>query len=259
MQPQKSQVKATLLQNTRIKGDYFCAELLMEAIPQNALPGQFIHVQIPDLNHRVLRRPFSIFNVEEKRLSLLYKVVGEGTKQLSYTSPGKELDIVGPLGRPFSPLPEKSIIVAGGYGCAATYLLAKNAPVKPMVLIGGRTKEDILLKEEYEALGCEVRISTDDGSTGFHGRVTQLLQQVIAGQTWLAACGPIPMLKALAELMPTLNLKGELSLDKAMCCGVGACFACVAKVKDATSPDGWRYARVCAEGPVFKAEELIFA
>ena len=259
MQPQKSQVKATLLQNTRIKGDYFCAELEMEAIPQNALPGQFIHVQIPDLNHRVLRRPFSIFNVEGKRLSLLYKVIGEGTKQLSCTSPGKELDIVGPLGRPFSPLPEKSIIVAGGYGCAATYLLAKNASVKPMVLIGGRTQEDILLKEEYEALGCEVRISTDDGSMGFHGRVTQLLQQAIAGQTWLAACGPIPMLKALAELMPSLNLKGELSLDKAMCCGVGACFACVTKVKDSTSPDGWRYARVCAEGPVFKADELIFA
>jgi dihydroorotate dehydrogenase electron transfer subunit len=259
MQPPKSQVKATLLKNARIKADYFCAELEMASIPQNALPGQFVHVQIPDLSHRVLRRPFSIFNVEQNKLSLLYKVVGEGTRQLSTIAPGKELDIVGPLGRPFSPLPGKSIIVAGGYGCAATYLLAKNAPIKPLVLIGGRTSEDILLKEEYEALGCEVRISTDDGSMGLKGRVTQLLQQAIDGQSWLAACGPIPMLKALAELMPSLNLKGELSLDKAMCCGVGACFACVTKVKDATSPDGWRYARVCAEGPVFNAEELIFA
>ena len=258
MQLQKAQVKATILQNARIKGDYFCAKLEMASIPQLAQPGQFVHVQIPDLSHRILRRPFSIFNVEGNTLSLLYKVVGEGTRQLSTIAPQKAVDIVGPLGRPFSPLPEKSVIVAGGYGCAATYLLAKNASVKPLVLIGGRTKEDILLKEEYEALGCQVRVSTDDGSLGLKGRVTQLLQQAINGQTWLAACGPIPMLKALAELMPSLNLKGELSLDKAMCCGVGACFACVTKVKDAASPDGWRYARVCAEGPVFNAEELVF-
>lgn len=255
---QKAQVKATLIQNRRIQGDYFCAELKMPTIPLLTQPGQFVHLQIPDLDHRILRRPFSIFDVDNDKLRILYKVVGEGTRQLATLTPGRELDILGPLGRPFSPLPHNSLIVAGGYGCAATYLLAKTAQVKPLVLIGGRSQEDILLKHEYESLGCEVRISTDDGSMGLKGRVTELLKKELCGQTWLASCGPIPMLKALAELMPPLHLAGELSLDKAMCCGVGACFACVTQIKDPTSPDGWRYARICAEGPVFNAELLIF-
>ena len=245
--------------DTQQLGDrYVLLKLTSDTPLPEMIPGQFAELKIEGSPHTYLRRPISIADWDENGVTIFDKVVGEGTRQLSSIAPGKELDIVGPLGRPFSPLPGKSIIVAGGYGCAATYLLAKNAPIKPLVLIGGRTSEDILLKEEYEALGCKVRISTDDGSMGLKGRVTQLLQQAVNGQSWLAACGPIPMLKALAELMSSLNLKGELSLDKAMCCGVGACFACVTKVKDATSPDGWRYARVCAEGPVFNAEELIF-
>ena len=161
---------------------------------------------------------------------------------------------MGPLGQPFSPLPQGSAIVAGGYGCAATYLLAKRAESKPIVLIGGRTAGDVLLKEEYEALGCDVRISTDDGSLGTKGRVTSIIPDDIR---WIASCGPIPMLKALAEIMFQNGIDGELSMDHAMCCGVGACFACVTKVK-ADTPDGWRYARICSEGPVFRANSLIF-
>ena len=257
-QQSKTQVKALLLKNSRIQADYYCAEFEVPAISSLAQPGQFIHVQIPDLAHRVLRRPFSIYDVEGEKLRILYKVVGEGTRQLSSLSPGRELDVMGPLGRPFAPLPPNSLVVAGGYGCAATYLLARRAEVKPLVLIGGRSQADILLKQEYEELGCKVLVSTDDGSMGMKGRVTELLVANYAGQGWLASCGPIPMLKALADVMQKLDIKGELSLDQAMCCGVGACFACVTKVKDASLPDGWRYARICAEGPVFQAEQLIF-
>ena len=248
------QAKALLLENERIQGDYYHASFAAPSIAKAAQPGQFIHVRIPELEHRVLRRPFSIYNVNDGDVEIIYKVVGEGTKRLSLLSPGKGIDIMGPLGKPFTALPKGSAIVAGGYGCAATYLLAKRAEVKPTVLIGGRTVGDILLKQEYESLGCDVRISTDDGSMGTKGRVTSILPD---GIIWLASCGPIPMLKALAEIMSERGIDGELSMDHAMCCGVGACFACVTKVK-ANTPDGWRYARICSEGPVFRADSLVF-
>ena len=248
------QTKSLLLANSRIQGDYYHASFAAPSIAKTAQPGQFIHVRIPELEHRVLRRPFSIYDVNDENVEIIYKVVGEGTQRLSQLFPGKELDLMGPLGTPFTPLPADSAIVAGGYGCAATYLLAKRAEAKPTVLIGGRTAGDILLKQEYERLGCDVRISTDDGSMGTKGRVTSIIPE---GIRWLASCGPIPMLKALAAIMSERGIDGELSMDHAMCCGVGACFACVTKVK-ADNPDGWRYARICSEGPVFRAASLVF-
>lgn len=250
----KTQIKAILLANTRIQGDYFHAVFQAPAIAALAQPGQFIHVQIPHLQHRVLRRPFSIYNIDGENVEIIYKVVGEGTQQLSSIEPGEEFDLMGPLGTPFSPLPKGAAIVAGGYGCAATYLLARRSEFKPVVLIGGRSAGDVLLKNEYEALGCDVRISTDDGSMGTQGRVTSIIPE---GISWIASCGPIPMLKALASIMAERGIAGELSMDHAMCCGVGACFACVTKVK-ADNADGWRYARICSEGPVFKAADIVF-
>jgi dihydroorotate dehydrogenase electron transfer subunit len=248
------QTKSLLLANSRIQGDYFHASFSAPSIANAAQPGQFIHVRIPELEHRVLRRPFSIYDVDDNSVHIIYTVVGEGTQRLSHLSSGTEIDIMGPLGNPFTPLPADSAIVAGGYGCAATYLLARRAEAKPIVLIGGRTAGDILLKKEYEALGCDVRISTDDGSMGTEGRVTSIIPDNIK---WLASCGPIPMLKALAAIMSERKIDGELSMDHAICCGVGACFACVTKVK-ADTPDGWRYARICSEGPVFRADSLVF-
>ena len=261
----KIQAQGTVLCNTRLQGDYFRLELSLPEIASLAQAGQFVHIRIPDLEGHILRRPFSIFDTDPTagRLAILYKVVGVGTARLSRVPQGVTLDVLGPVGRPFSPLPEsrsrKSVIVAGGYGCAATFLLAKNAQQPPTVLIGGRTAGDILLADEYAGLGCEVHLSTDDGSMGFHGRVTSLLEKIHASAPffWLAACGPVPMLKTLAGLMPRLGIAGELSLDQAMCCGVGACFACVTKVK-ADNEQGWTYSRICAEGPVYPAESLVF-
>ena len=255
---EKLQKKAILASNQRIQGDYFKADFIVGQIPGLAQPGQFIHLLLPDFEQHVLRRPFSIFdtNPAEKRLGIIYKVVGEGTLHLSKIQPGSEIDLLGPLGNPFSPLPPKAVIVAGGYGCAATFLAAKNAVEKPTVLIGGRARGDILLEDEYRQLGCKVLISTDDGSAGKKGLVTELLKEV-PDTSWLVSCGPIPLLKALAGIMRQNGIPGELSMDRAMCCGVGACFACVTKVK-ADNEDGWRYARVCKEGPVFPAQELVF-
>lgn len=254
----KLQKNATLILNDNLQGDYFKAVFQVEDIPQLAKPGQFIHLLLPDFQHHVLRRPFSIYDTspEQNLVSIIYKVVGNGTTRLAQLTPGTKINLLGPLGNPFSPLPENAVIVAGGYGCAATFLSAKSAAKKPTVLIGGRSKVDILLKDEYEALGCKVLVSTDDGSEGTRGLVTSLLPN-LPKIDWLISCGPIPLLKALAEIMDKQHIDGELSMDKAMCCGVGACFACVTKVK-ADNQDGWRYARVCKEGPVFKANQLLF-
>ena len=257
----RQQIKARISANKRIQGDYFQIDLDAPEIAATARPGQFVHVRISGMEHRILRRPFSIFDTDAAagRLSLVYKVVGEGSRRLSELPSGETLDVLGPLGNGFSPMPENGIIVAGGFGCAATYLLAKQAIAKPWVLLGGRSAIDILLEKEYRDLGCRVEISTDDGSLGMQGRVTALLESVIREDTqyWVASCGPIPMLRTLAGVMAKHGINGELSMDNAMCCGVGACFACVTKVKDA-SEQGWRYARVCNEGPIFAADRLVW-
>lgn len=256
----QKRVTVSVISNNRLQGDYFLLSLNAPEIAAAAKPGQFVHIQIPMMQHRLLRRPFSIFDITTPggELRIIYKVVGEGTRMLSSLPSNTTLDIMGPLGKGFSTLPDNALIVAGGYGSAATFMLAKYAPVKPVVLLGARTEADILLVQDFSALGCRVLVSTDDGSRGFHGRVTQLLENTAPNAAWLAACGPIPMLKALAAIMQQHGIHGELSLDNAMCCGVGACFACVTKIKAPSEPDGWKYARVCSDGPVFNADDVIF-
>ena len=259
--PDKIQLSAPILRNQRIQKDYYQLDLDAAPIAKLAKPGQFVHVQFPELQHRILRRPFSIFNVdlESGRLSIIYKIVGEGTEHLSKLAPGDVLNLLGPLGNGYTLFPknQKGIIVAGGYGSAATYLLAKSAPVPPIILIGGRSADDILLQEDFKRLGCELKIATNDGSAGHQGMVTELLTEAIAkaSNPPIAACGPNPMLKAVSKIVEKNGIDAEISLDHVMCCGVGACFACVVKRK-ADTPEGWAYSRACVDGPVYKASEI---
>ena len=262
----KHQVESQIIANRRIHGDYFQVDFNAPEIARAAQPGQFVHVRIPLLEHRVLLRPFIIYNVEPAAgtVSVIYKVVGEGTECLSQTPADTVASLLGPLGCGFT-VPATAdvqpVIVAGGYGCAATYLLARRSPRKPVCLFGARTEADLLLVKEFEALGCEVRIATNDGSRGHRGFVTALLEPFLkAAQprpVAVAACGPNPMLKAVAKDLLLHGLDGEISLDHAMCCGVGACFACVIKRKS-DNPDGWEYARTCIDGPVFPASQTVW-
>lgn len=259
------QTTAEIISNAHLKDDYYKLELKIADVCAMTSPGQFIHVQITDLRDRILRRPFSICNVtEDGVLTVIYKIIGAGTEVLSRQKTKTYLDVLGPLGKPFS-LPaedEVPVIVAGGYGAAATYLLAKRSGKKGVVLLGARTDSDLLLCEEYKALGYDLRISTNDGSEGHKGFVTELLDGVLndysGSKLHFYSCGPHPMLMALGKLLQSKKLDGELSLDHLMCCGVGACFACVVKIKD-DNEDGWRYARTCKEGPVFMASEIYYA
>jgi dihydroorotate dehydrogenase electron transfer subunit len=222
-------------------------------------PGQFAHIRVTALKDALLRRPFSIFQVEQDTFSILYKTVGKGTDALSRMRAGEELSVIAPLGHGFTvPKPggEIPLLVAGGYGMAAMYLLAQRSPQNGIVFVGGRRRLDILCEEEFRALGWNVRVTTEDGSLGEQGLVTQPLINALrfgsAGHK-IFACGPSPMLRAVAQIAAEFNIPAELSMDEHMCCGVGVCLTCVIPVR---ADKGWEYQRTCLEGPVFDARQI---
>lgn len=260
----KTQETATILRNQVMGGAYYRMDLRAPQIATGVQPGQFVHLRVPGFAHRVLRRPFSVCDVDLEAgvLTLVYKLVGEGTTHMSGLDPGVLASLMGPLGVGYT-LPERGrtpVIVAGGYGCAATYLLVKRSPVPCICLLGGRTRDDLLLLSEFSELGADVRLATDDGSAGHCGFVTELLEEalgVLGPDAAVYACGPNAMLRRTSEIVSERGLDAEISLDHAMCCGVGACFACVVKIKgDAVG--AWDYVRTCTEGPVFKASRTVW-
>lgn len=250
-----------IVANDRDTDQYFRLVARAPDIAPLVQPGQFVHLRVLPLKDALLRRPFSVFQVSGDTFSILYKRVGKGTDALSRMRPGEELSAIGPLGHGFTvPAPggETPLLVAGGYGMAAMYLLAERSPQKGIVFVGGRRRVDILCEAKFRALGWEVRVTTEDGSHGEKGIVTQPLaaelRRAAAGRK-LFACGPTPMLKAVGRLAEEFQLPAELSLDEHMCCGVGVCLTCVIPVQTA---DGWEYQRACTEGPVFDARRVVW-
>jgi dihydroorotate dehydrogenase electron transfer subunit len=250
-----------ILSNRRDTDLYHLLVVRAPALAPLVQPGQFAHVRIPPMKEALLRRPFSIFRTEAEAVSFLYKSVGRGSEALSRMRPGEELSLIGPLGRGFTVPPtggERPLLVAGGYGMAALYLLAQRSPQKGIVFVGGRRAVDILCAEDFRALGWEVRVATEDGSLGEKGLVTQpVLAELKRGAAgWkLFACGPTPMLKAVGRLAEEFQLSAELSMDEHMCCGVGVCLTCVIPVR---TDGGWEYQRTCTEGPVFDSRRILW-
>ena len=248
-----------IVSNERDTDLYFRLVARAPQIAPLVQPGQFAHVRILPLKEALLRRPFSIFRVSGDTLSIFYKTIGRGTEVLSRMRPGEELSLIGPLGHGFTvppPAGETPLLVAGGYGMAALYLLAQRSPQKGIAFVGGRRRVDILCEEEFHALGWEVRVTTEDGSHGEKGLVTQALlaelKRPVVGRK-LFACGPAPMLKAVGQLAAEFNLPAELSLDEHMGCGIGVCLTCVVPIKTGES---WEYQRTCTEGPVFDSRQI---
>src|SRR5688572_19189154 len=250
-----------IVSNDRNTDLYFRLVVRAPQIAPMVQPGQFAHVRIPPLREALLRRPFSIFQVEADTFSILYKAVGKGTQVLSRMRPGEVLSAIGPLGNGFT-VPRRNgetpLLVAGGYGMAAMYLLAQRSPQKGTVFVGGRRRVDILCEAEFRALGWEVRTTTEDGSHGEKGLVTQPLIAELKrskASRKIFACGPTPMLKAVGKIAEEFKVSAELSMDEHMCCGVGVCLTCVIPVKVA---EGWEYQRTCTEGPVFDSREVMW-
>ncbi len=255
------QEKTTVLEHDNFQGDYRILRLGAPAVGPLVKPGQFLELQVPHLGDRILRRPFSIYQADAEGVAILYKTVGRGTEAMISIQTGDSVDIIGPLGNGF---PENGtgktpVLVAGGYGNAALYIKAKQSPVKGIAFFGGRTAEDILLVNEFAALGWDVRPATNDGSLGTEGLVTAAFDPWMAEQDVqnleLFVCGPNPMLKAMGDRAMEHNFTAWLSMDKNMACGVGACLTCVIKRK---TEEGWEWARCCKDGPIFESREILW-
>ena len=249
------QTKAKIISHKRLKDRYWHLEFESYVIARRASPGQFVNVRVRAGSDPLLRRPVSIHRISGRRVKLFYEVLGRGTQILSSRKPGELLDIIGPLGNGFAyrlPGKRQEIIVAGGMGVAPLVFLAERIKSsKPLILIGAKTKRQILCSGEFKALGCTVAVATDDGSSGFKGKVTDLLKIVLAQgkPVELFSCGPRQMLKTVAEIAHENKIPAQLSLEEHMACGMGACLGCVVATQSG-------FKRVCKDGPVFSGKEL---
>lgn len=249
-------LQAKIIKNIEVMPNYYKMILEAPGISRQAKPGQFINVLVSDKHAPLLRRPFSIHNIKDSKIEILYEIVGKGTEILSRKKAGEKINIIGPLGNgfDFSGLKRQAIVVAGGMGIAPLIFLAKKLKSnKTIVFIGAKNKRQILCEDELKNIGCEVKIATDDGSLGFKGLITKLLKRdlpkIKKRPLTIFACGPKPMLKEIVSISKHYHIPAQLSLEEHMACGIGACFGCVVLTKDG-------YKRVCKEGPVFNGSDI---
>lgn len=236
-------------------------------------PGQFVMLKcVEEVDEPpLLRRPFTIFNIYKHTrsgrpagLELLIKDVGAGTRKLVRMKPGQTIHCLGPQGRGFQVSSEMknrmemACLVAGGVGIAPLYLLAQKLMqqnIKPLLFYGGRSHTDLVLREYFENLGMETHYTTEDGSYGERGLVTQPLALFLNKHAHrnirVYACGPWQMMKAVHELSVKKNLHCDVSLEARMGCSLGACLGCVVRSKDHRGRE--QYLRVCQEGPVLNS------
>ncbi|MGI6036006.1 MAG: dihydroorotate dehydrogenase electron transfer subunit [Limnochordia bacterium] len=249
----------TVRENIMLSDGIYRLTLFAPQAAADAEPGQFVHVQAaspPRMSwDPFLRRPLSIHecSLQEGTITLLYEVVGRGTDLLSRLQPGDKVDLLGPLGRGFTLVPQRRpVLVGGGMGLAPLLFLARRLREygqRPLVLIGFRRGSDVVAIKDFADLDCKVELATEDGSVGAKGLVTSLVEKHLGKEDAVYACGPRPMLSAVADLCQRAGAPLQVSLEEKMGCGIGACLACACP-----TPDG--YVRVCTEGPVFWAEEV---
>ncbi len=267
---------AEVVFNQKVGPEHFLMRVFAPELTKQAKPGQFVHVRCSSLLDPLLRRPLSLHGIDYKQgtISLLYQVVGRGTKLLSEMPAGAEIDIMGPLGKGFS-IPNRIrrvMVIGGGIGAAPLFPLVqdlKRCRIEQIVLLGARSANFVIGAEQFSSLGVRVEAATEDGSLGVKGLVTGLVAERIniIKPDYFFACGPSPMLKELLKITGKFGIDGQVSLEERMGCGVGACLACVCKV---VPSDKWlvasgnnktidfEYKKVCTDGPVFEASEVIF-
>ena len=238
----------TVRENAPLAGDVYRLVLAGDTSGITA-PGQFVNLLLPGL---FLRRPISVCDWDGEAVTLLYKVVGAGTEEMSRFAPGTELDMLTGLGNGFdlSASGSKPLLVGGGIGVAPLYRLARELlsdGKRPAAVLGYNSREEMIYADEFRALGAEVTVATADGSCGVKGFVTDALP-LSGTYDYVFACGPAPMLRALDG---AVSVPGQFSLEERMGCGFGACMGCVHKAK------GF-HKRVCKDGPVFRREEIVW-
>lgn len=244
-------------ENRRLHKNYSLLKLTSDQILPDMLPGQFVQVRVDNSPTTFLRRPISINFIDRttNELWLLIQLVGDGTRRMGAYQAGDIVNIMLPLGNSFT-LPaskeEKLLLIGGGVGTAPMLYLGavlKNAGYTPTFLLGARSKEDVLQLEQFEQIGT-VHVTTEDGSLGEKGYVTNhsILKEVHFDRIY--TCGPKPMMVAVARYADAASISCEVSLENTMACGIGACLCCVEKTKDE------HHVCVCTEGPVFNIDKL---
>ena len=230
---------ATDVYEIKLKGD--CSDITS--------PGQFVNIELDGF---YLRRPISVCDVEGDILTLIYKVVGKGTKAMSEAEIGDRFDVLTGLGNGFNVNTDtkKPVLAGGGVGTPPMYMLAKKLIEKgitPYIALGFADKNSVFYVEEFEKLGCSVSVATVDGSYGTKGFVTDCIKNDFSDADYVFTCGPEPMLKAIYDL----GINGQFSFEERMGCGFGACMGCSCKTKYGNK-------RICKDGPVLLAEEIIW-
>jgi len=273
---QAIQQTVEVVENVPLARDTWRVRFRSRALARRILPGQFLMLRLSGCDDPLIGRPLALYDVmdtdggEPDAVDVVYLVKGKLTSRLAKFQSGQHLDIWGPLGNGFEPLAARHLImVAGGIGQTPFLALAKEClgiqrfgspPREParcdrVTLCYGARSADLLAGvEDFESLGVEVRLATDDGTRGHHGLVTDLLHAILTeghlGRR-VVCCGPEPMMAAAARIASDIDVPCQVSLETPMACGIGICFTCVAKVRDPSG--GWDYKRTCVEGPVFDA------
>jgi dihydroorotate dehydrogenase electron transfer subunit len=263
----KFQEDAELVEQRHVAAGTYRMRLMSPQLAAQGRPGQFLLARVVGISlDPLLRRPFSFHRLfpNDGIVEILYKVVGRGTLMLSHCRPGTRINVLGPLGNGFS-LPEERerplFLVAGGIGIAPLFAVLDQAlaagwdPSRLHLFYGARGADELLAAEEFASLGIPVRWSTDDGSQGWHGFVTDLVRNALEGGAVrpgrLYACGTLAMQHQVAKLAVEYGLTAELSLESLMACGLGACLGCALPAWHPTDPDADHYVHVCKHGPIF--------
>ncbi len=241
-----------LLSNEEIADGIFDMRVKNDELAPLAKCGQFAHVYVPS---KTLRRPISVCDSQNGVLRLVYQVKGEGTRLMSQMKAGESVDILAPLGNGFTVEKGKRYcLIGGGIGVPPMLYTAKQTE-NPLVITGFRSSNLIILQDDFKNAGAELVLTTDDGSAGIHGFVTDVLKDRINEFDEVCACGPTPMLKAVADVCRAHGKPCQISLEERMACGIGACLVCAVRVnKNGTEA----MQHVCKDGPVFNAEEVVF-
>lgn len=248
--------KAKVLENKELSSSIFSLVLLADpSLLANFLPGQFVKIRVSLGFDPLLPRPFTVHAIYGSSFEILYQVVGRGTKAMTRLKPGDVVEFFGPLGKPFPQIEGPYLACAGGIGVAGFgYLcqgLKSEYPLPAKLLYGARTAAQLVKLDFFSAL-LPVDVATDDGSLGLKGTVLDLLLAELKKKSYQAilACGPKPMLKALAELGRTNGVKTYLVLETLLACGTGYCLGCVVPRR------GGGYFKLCLDGPTFDGEEI---
>lgn len=266
----REDMTATILSNDEVAPGHYLMALAVSRVFRGALPGQFVMLRPAGRGAPFLGRPLGIYSLADQadgaRIEILYRATGKGTKVIATLCAGDRVEILGPLGNRFEVFPgmDTAVLVAGGIGIAPLVFLAeqlscRSTGVRVVVYLGARDSATLLGVDRVKACNAEVRLSTDDGSAGYRGPVTDLFRKELGSfdpaRTGVFVCGPAPMLKRMSEIVADHPVSCQVLMEERMACGMGACLGCTVEVR---TPAGVEYRQVCSDGPVFDLREIVW-